>query len=157
MPHLSVVRTAHNHTNTSDYAKNKQRALPDFRIILERKSTSLSASLVFGGSILPIAPKKKPISLHCYVAYAIHFQPSWAKLSTVDASTYLQNHIYTSKMSGKFEPKTPVNLNPPKDDPISLEDLAKADGECSCRTAQSVNESLYSKMEGGLPYNTKFL
>jgi len=31
-------------------------------------------------------------------------------------------------MSGKFEPKVPVNLNPPKDDPISLEDLAKADG-----------------------------
>ncbi|KAK8048791.1 hypothetical protein PG994_010521 [Apiospora phragmitis] len=32
-------------------------------------------------------------------------------------------------MSGKFEPKVPVNLNPPKDDPISLEDLAKADGK----------------------------
>ncbi|KAK6842469.1 hypothetical protein PG990_005587 [Apiospora arundinis] len=32
-------------------------------------------------------------------------------------------------MSGKFEPKVPVNLNPPKDDPISLEDLAKADGQ----------------------------
>ncbi|KAI0102782.1 cytochrome b5-like heme/steroid binding domain-containing protein [Nemania sp. FL0031] len=29
---------------------------------------------------------------------------------------------------GKFEPKTPVNLNPPKDDPITLEELAKADG-----------------------------
>ncbi|KAK4131342.1 hypothetical protein BT67DRAFT_345651, partial [Trichocladium antarcticum] len=32
-------------------------------------------------------------------------------------------------MAGKFEPKTPVQLNPPKDDPISLEDLAKANGE----------------------------
>ncbi|KAK4195092.1 cytochrome b5-like heme/steroid binding domain-containing protein [Triangularia verruculosa] len=32
-------------------------------------------------------------------------------------------------MSGKFEPKTPVQLNPPKDDPISLEELAKANGE----------------------------
>ncbi|KAK7922948.1 hypothetical protein PG985_007019 [Apiospora marii] len=32
-------------------------------------------------------------------------------------------------MSGKFEPKVPVNLDPPKDDPISLEDLAKADGK----------------------------
>lgn len=31
-------------------------------------------------------------------------------------------------MSGKFEPKTPVQLNPPKDDPISTEELAKADG-----------------------------
>ena len=31
-------------------------------------------------------------------------------------------------MAGKFEPKTPVQLDPPKDDPISLEDLAKASG-----------------------------
>lgn len=28
-----------------------------------------------------------------------------------------------------FKPKVPVQLNPPKDDPISLEELAKADGE----------------------------
>jgi membrane-associated progesterone receptor component len=32
-------------------------------------------------------------------------------------------------MSGKFEPKVPVQLNPPKDDPISLDELAKANGE----------------------------
>jgi hypothetical protein len=31
-------------------------------------------------------------------------------------------------MSGKFEPKVPVNLDPPKDDPISPEELAAADG-----------------------------
>ncbi|RYP78414.1 hypothetical protein DL771_000599 [Monosporascus sp. 5C6A] len=31
-------------------------------------------------------------------------------------------------MAGKFEPKVPVQLDPPKDDPISLEDLAKANG-----------------------------
>ncbi|KAJ2902698.1 hypothetical protein MKZ38_000208 [Zalerion maritima] len=31
-------------------------------------------------------------------------------------------------MSGKFEPKQPVQLNPPKDDPISQEELTKADG-----------------------------
>lgn len=29
-----------------------------------------------------------------------------------------------------FKPKEPVKLDPPKDDPISLEELAKADGEC---------------------------
>lgn len=33
-----------------------------------------------------------------------------------------------TKMSGKFEPKVPVNLDPPKDDPISLEELSKAKG-----------------------------
>jgi hypothetical protein len=31
-------------------------------------------------------------------------------------------------MAGKFEPKVPVQLAPPKDDPISLEELAKANG-----------------------------
>ncbi|KHN99405.1 Cytochrome b5 [Metarhizium album ARSEF 1941] len=29
-------------------------------------------------------------------------------------------------MAGRFEPKVPVRLNPPKDDPISVEELAKA-------------------------------
>ena len=29
----------------------------------------------------------------------------------------------------KFEPKKPVQLDPPKDDPISLEYLSKCDGE----------------------------
>ncbi|KAI9172506.1 putative steroid-binding protein 3 [Paramyrothecium foliicola] len=31
-------------------------------------------------------------------------------------------------MTGKFEPKVPVNLEPPKTEPISLDDLAKANG-----------------------------
>lgn len=31
-------------------------------------------------------------------------------------------------MAGKFEPKVPVQLDPPKDDPISAEELAKANG-----------------------------
>ncbi|KAI1182274.1 cytochrome b5-like heme/steroid binding domain-containing protein [Nemania serpens] len=31
-------------------------------------------------------------------------------------------------MAGKFEPKVPVTLNPPKDDPITLEELAQANG-----------------------------
>ncbi|KAK4190599.1 cytochrome b5-like heme/steroid binding domain-containing protein [Podospora australis] len=31
-------------------------------------------------------------------------------------------------MAGRFEPKNPVQLAPPKDDPISVEELAKANG-----------------------------
>jgi membrane-associated progesterone receptor component len=31
-------------------------------------------------------------------------------------------------MAGKFEPKTPIQLAPPKDDPISLDTLSKANG-----------------------------
>lgn len=31
-------------------------------------------------------------------------------------------------MAGKFEPKVPVTLDPPKDDIISKEELAKANG-----------------------------
>jgi hypothetical protein len=32
-------------------------------------------------------------------------------------------------MAGKFEPKTAVALDPPKDDPITVEELAAADGK----------------------------
>lgn len=38
-------------------------------------------------------------------------------------------------MSGRFEPKTPVNLNPPKDEPISVEYLSKCDGTPVCVVA----------------------
>ncbi|OAA33502.1 Cytochrome b5 [Moelleriella libera RCEF 2490] len=31
-------------------------------------------------------------------------------------------------MAGKFEPKTPIQLDPPRDDPISVDELAKANG-----------------------------
>lgn len=31
-------------------------------------------------------------------------------------------------MAGRFEPKTPIQLNPPKDDPISPDYLAKCNG-----------------------------
>jgi hypothetical protein len=34
-------------------------------------------------------------------------------------------------MAGKFEPKTAVTLDPPKDDIISKEELAKANGTTS--------------------------
>jgi hypothetical protein len=34
----------------------------------------------------------------------------------------------TTEKKGKFEPKNPVKLDPPKDDPISAERLAKCDG-----------------------------
>lgn len=34
-------------------------------------------------------------------------------------------------MAGKFEPKTAVTLDPPKDDIISKEELAKANGTIS--------------------------
>lgn len=32
-------------------------------------------------------------------------------------------------MASKFEPKVPVQLNPPKDDPITMADISKCDGE----------------------------
>lgn len=32
-------------------------------------------------------------------------------------------------MSPKFEPKTPVKLDPPKNDPLTMEDVAQCDGE----------------------------
>jgi hypothetical protein len=49
-------------------------------------------------------------------------------------SCYLFRHLSvhprrSATMSGKFAPKEPVVLNPPKDDPISPEELAAANGE----------------------------
>ncbi|KAL9617726.1 MAG: hypothetical protein Q9160_007500 [Pyrenula sp. 1 TL-2023] len=42
-----------------------------------------------------------------------------------DAPTTPSGHVAEPK---NFEPKTPVQLNPPKHDPISVEELAKCDG-----------------------------
>jgi membrane-associated progesterone receptor component len=41
----------------------------------------------------------------------------------------MTEHAGTEQKKGKFEPKTPVQLEPPKDDPITLEYLAKCDGK----------------------------
>lgn len=38
-------------------------------------------------------------------------------------------------MAARFTPKNPVELNPPKDDPITVEELAKADGMRSLLSA----------------------
>ncbi|KAI0972293.1 cytochrome b5 [Xylaria arbuscula] len=46
-------------------------------------------------------------------------------------------------MAGKFEPKTPVNLDPPKDDPITLEELAKADGAEGNKSYVAIKGKIY--------------
>jgi hypothetical protein len=48
-------------------------------------------------------------------------------------------------MAGKFEPKTPVVLDPPKNDPISLSTLSTCDGIASekCYVAIKVNSPPY--------------
>lgn len=57
--------------------------------------------------------------------------------STKTLNAEQELNSFTVTMSGKFEPKTPVNLAPPKDDPISPADLAKADGMSTPPTARS--------------------
>ncbi|KAH8785060.1 cytochrome b5-like heme/steroid binding domain-containing protein [Diaporthe sp. PMI_573] len=42
-----------------------------------------------------------------------------------------------------FKPKTAVNLAPPKDDPISLEELAKADGKEGARCYVAIKGKVY--------------
>lgn len=42
---------------------------------------------------------------------------------------HFQSILANLKMAGKFEPKEPVQLNPPKSDPISLDELSKATGK----------------------------
>lgn len=42
-------------------------------------------------------------------------------------------------MAPRFEPKEPVQLNPPKDDPITLEELAAANGQFFSNTCRVIN------------------
>ncbi|PQE33034.1 Cytochrome b5 protein [Rutstroemia sp. NJR-2017a WRK4] len=46
-------------------------------------------------------------------------------------------------MAGKFEPKTPVNLDPPKDDPITVEELAKCNGVDSDKCYVAIKGKVY--------------
>jgi membrane-associated progesterone receptor component len=46
-------------------------------------------------------------------------------------------------MAGKFEPKVPVNLDPPKSDPISLDELAKADGVDGAKCYVAIKGKVY--------------
>ncbi|TGO21946.1 hypothetical protein BPAE_0192g00140 [Botrytis paeoniae] len=46
-------------------------------------------------------------------------------------------------MAGKFEPKTPVTLNPPKYDPISVEELAKCNGSDSDKCYVAIKGKVY--------------
>ncbi|EGX88339.1 progesterone binding protein, putative [Cordyceps militaris CM01] len=46
-------------------------------------------------------------------------------------------------MAGKFEPKEPVQLNPPKDDPITLEELSKCNGVDSDKIYVAIKGKVY--------------
>ncbi|KAM0287486.1 hypothetical protein ACHAQH_000439 [Verticillium albo-atrum] len=46
-------------------------------------------------------------------------------------------------MAGKFEPKVPVTLAPPKDDPIALEELAAANGTDGAKCYVAIKGKVY--------------
>ncbi|KAF7556231.1 hypothetical protein G7046_g6356 [Stylonectria norvegica] len=46
-------------------------------------------------------------------------------------------------MSGRFEPKQPVTINPPKSDPISAEELAKSDGTNGGKCYVAIKGKIY--------------
>ena len=48
------------------------------------------------------------------------------------------SHIMAEEPKKKFEPKNPVQLDAPKDDPISLEYLAKCDGTQQCCSQEDI-------------------
>ncbi|KXJ91031.1 cytochrome b5-like heme/steroid binding domain-containing protein [Microdochium bolleyi] len=54
---------------------------------------------------------------------------------------------------GKFEPKVPVNLDPPKSDPISLADLARADGSEGQKAYVAIKGKIYD-VTGNKAYQT---
>ncbi len=67
------------------------------------------------------------------VPAAVSWSAAWPKaqlpLRTARHRNNLSSLRNLSDMTGKFEPKVPVNLDPPKDDPISLSELSKANGK----------------------------
>lgn len=66
--------------------------------------------------VVILKPRHHPPTIHS-INHKHSHKPTPSKMSTE-----------TTSASGKFAPKTPVQLNPPKDDPISLEQLSKCDG-----------------------------
>lgn len=57
----------------------------------------------------------------------------------------------TGEKKGKFEPKNPVKLEAPKDDPITLEHLAKCDGEITIRASIQKHPNNPTRKERGIP------
>lgn len=78
-----------------------------------------------------------------------------AQSTTVSPSDTLANQkvLFSSRMASSepksFAPKNPVQLDPPKDDPISVEDLAKCDGTsphlASTQSLPGTNELMVQK------------
>merc|ERR1712000_348947 len=66
---------------------------------------------------------------------------STSSSATVSSQTTLHKPLF--KMAGKFEPKVPVNLDPPKDDPISVEALSKAKGEDGGKRYVAIKGKVY--------------
>ncbi|KAI1778317.1 cytochrome b5 [Hypoxylon cercidicola] len=56
-------------------------------------------------------------------------------------------------MASKFGPKVSVNLDPPKDDPISAEELAKADGTEGQKAYVAIKGKVYD-VSGNKAYRT---
>ncbi|KAI1121137.1 cytochrome b5-like heme/steroid binding domain-containing protein [Nemania abortiva] len=56
-------------------------------------------------------------------------------------------------MASKFEPKVPVKLDPPKDDLITLEELAKADGSEGKKAYVAIKGKVYD-VTGNKMYQT---
>ena len=54
--------------------------------------------------------------------------------------------------SDRFAPKVPVELNPPKDDPITLEELAKADGEHSDKIYVAIKGTVFDVTRNAAAY-----
>ena len=86
------------------------------------------------------------ITLQAEVGIKRHSRPRLTRaqfLSTAsacDRSTVVLLNLYIAKMTEasstepkkeRFAPKVPVQLDPPKYDPITLDYLAKCDGTCS--------------------------
>lgn len=68
--------------------------------------------------------------------------------ATLFPTYFVPSSTRAATMTGKFEPKVPVNLDPPRDDPISPAELAKATGISSPLRAQTASDLSWHRREG---------
>jgi hypothetical protein len=92
------------------------------------------------------------------ISHTVTSNPAQRSISSLKSCTSLlkSNRVYIQSLKmadgghveepKNFAPKTPVNLDPPKDDPITYEELSKCDGTIlSSSPAQREGDSLSSR------------
>ncbi|GMG31703.1 unnamed protein product [Ambrosiozyma monospora] len=76
--------------------------------------------------------RDRPFASFKYIKQLIRHSPDFSLNDTTFTQTSIttkKNTLFPQMSDKKFMPKKPVQLDPPKDDPITMAELAKCDGK----------------------------